>query len=388
MRVSQASADQRRGRAGRLEPGICYRLAGTGAARVAALHAARDPRRRPGAAGAGAGGLGHQRAASLPWLTPPPAASLATRALLADLGAIDASGAITAHGRAMVRLGQHPRIAHLVLKGRELGQGEVAALLTPPSWVSATSCACRPASGDADLRHRVDIALSGRRDGTLRLIQESARRLMPRDASDERPDIAMTGPLLALAYPDTSAAAGPARPAAISVGRPWCGLTRRRSDGQRGVPGRGRSRWLGAGVAAIFLAAPITAAEIEELYADRIVDEQLVQWSARDGAVLARRRRRLGALALEDKPLSQPDPEKVRAAMLEGVRQARARRPALERRPRALARAHRLPAPSCGRVGPICRMQPCWRHWRSGLAPISTVCRAGIISRASTLVRH
>jgi ATP-dependent helicase HrpB len=71
----------------------------------------------------------------------------------------------------------------------------------------------------------------------------------------------------------------------------------------------------------IFLAASVTAAEIEQLYADRIADEETVQWSPRDGAVLARRRRRLGALILEDKPLGRPDRDKLRAAMLDGVRQ-------------------------------------------------------------------
>src|SRR5258708_33743861 len=71
----------------------------------------------------------------------------------------------------------------------------------------------------------------------------------------------------------------------------------------------------------IFLAAPITAAEIEDLYADRIADEETVQWSPRDGAVLARRRRRLGALILEDKPLGRPDRDKLTAAMLHGGRQ-------------------------------------------------------------------
>ncbi|MBL0900010.1 MAG: ATP-dependent helicase HrpB, partial [Reyranella sp.] len=71
----------------------------------------------------------------------------------------------------------------------------------------------------------------------------------------------------------------------------------------------------------VFLAAPITLAEIEELHGERIVNEQIVQWSARDGAVLARQRRRLGAIALEDKPLTKPNADKVLAAMIEGVRQ-------------------------------------------------------------------
>ena len=140
--------------------------------------------------------------ATLPWLTPPPAASLATaRALLVDLGALDPSGAITPHGRAMARLGQHPRLAHLVLKGRELGQGRVAALLAA-ILSERDFLRLPPGQRDVDLRHRVDIALSGKRDGALRLIQEQARRLMPRGAGDERPDVSMTGALLALAYPD------------------------------------------------------------------------------------------------------------------------------------------------------------------------------------------
>jgi ATP-dependent helicase HrpB len=69
--------------------------------------------------------------------------------------------------------------------------------------------------------------------------------------------------------------------------------------------------------ARIFLAAPITAAEIEEMYGERMVDEEIVEWN---GSVTARRRRRLGALVLEDKPLNRPDPDKVKAAMLAGLR--------------------------------------------------------------------
>ncbi len=89
-------------------------------------------------------------AATLPWLTPPPAASLATaRALLSDLGALAADGTITPHGRAMARLGQHPRLAHLVLKGRTLGQGRVAALLAA---ILGERDFLRPATGTARRR--------------------------------------------------------------------------------------------------------------------------------------------------------------------------------------------------------------------------------------------
>lgn len=321
VRVSQASADQRRGRAGRLEPGVCYRLWPEETQRgllpftpPEILDADLAPLALELAA------WGANDAAVLPWLTPPPASSLATaRTLLTDLAAIDDNGAITPHGRAMVRLGQHPRLAHLVLKGRELGQGRVAALLAA-ILSERDFLRLPPGQRDADLRHRVDIALSGKRDGALRLILEQARRLT-QNQGRETPDVSMTGALLALAYPDRIGRRRPGtagryllsggRGAALPEGDPMANeefLVVADLDGSTQD-----SR--------IFLAAPITVAEIEELYGDRIVEEQIVQWSPRDGAVLARQRRRLGAMALEDKPLANPDAEKVRAAMVDGVRQ-------------------------------------------------------------------
>jgi ATP-dependent helicase HrpB len=324
-RVSQASADQRRGRAGRLEPGVCYRL-WTEEAQRGLL-----PFTPPGILDADLAPMALELAmwgadaATLPWLTPPPAAALATaRALLADLGALDVAGAITPHGRAMARLGQHPRLAHLVLKGRALGQGRVAALLAAILG-ERDFLRLPPGQRDADLRHRVDLALGserggGRRDGTLRLILEQTRRLMPRGTDRETPDVAMTGPLLALAYPDRVARRRPGtnryllsggRGAVLPEGDPMANeefLVVSDLDGS-------------AQDSRIFLAAPIALADIEELFADRIVGEDVVRWSERDGAVLARRRRRLGALVLEDKPLGQPDGDALRTAMVEGIRQ-------------------------------------------------------------------
>ena len=346
VRVSQASADQRRGRAGRLEPGVCFRL-WTEEAQRGLL-----PFTPPEILDADLAPLALELAlwgasdATLPWLTPPPAAALATaRALLLDLGALDELGAITPHGRAMARLGQHPRLAHLVLKGRELGQGKVAALLA--AILSERDFLRLPkGERDVDLRHRVDIALSGKRDGALRLIQESARRLMPRDARNETPDISTTGALLALAYPDR-------------IGR------RRPGTAGRYLLSGGRGAVLPEGDAManeeflvvadldgstqdsrIFLAAPITPAEIEELYADRIVSDETVRWGEREGAVLARKQRRLGALVLEDKPLARARCREAQGGDARRRAPARACSPALERRSRQMAPARGLPAPA------------------------------------------
>ena len=319
MRVSQASADQRRGRAGRLEPGACYRLWTEEAQRGLLPFTPPEILDADLAPLALELALWGARDTELPWLTTPPAAGLATaRALLVDLGAIDPSGAITPHGRAMARLGQHPRLAHLVLQGRALGQGRIAALLAA-ILSERDFLRLPPGQRDVDLRHRVDIALRGKRDGALRVILETARRLMP-ERSTERPDVSRTGALLALAYPDRI---GRRRPGAagrylLSGGR---GAVLPEGDPLAAEEFLAVADLDGTALdSRIFLAAPIAADEIEELHADRIVDEELVQWSDRDNAVLARRRRRLGALILEDKPLAHADPEKRRAAMLDGIR--------------------------------------------------------------------
>jgi ATP-dependent RNA helicase HrpB len=312
VRVSQASADQRRGRAGRLEPGICYRLWPEESQRGLLPFTPPeilDADLAPLALELAAWGVSD--AAALPWLTPPPAASFATaRALLLDLGAIDAAGAITPHGRAMVRLGQHPRLAHLVLKGRDLKQGKVAALIAA---ILGERDFLR--ERDVDLRHRVDMALNGR---APRLITESARRLTAREARDETPDASMTGALLALAYPDRIGRrrAGTANRYLLSGGR---GAVLPEGDPMSNEEFLVVADLDGAAQdARIFLAAPISAAEIEEMYDERMVDEEIVEWR---GSVVARRRRRLGALVLEDKPIDKPDPDKVRAAMLAGLSQ-------------------------------------------------------------------
>jgi ATP-dependent helicase HrpB len=131
----------------------------------------------------------------------------------------------------------------------------------------------------------------------------------------------MTGALLALAYPDRIGRrrAGTAGRYLLSGGR---GAALPEGDPMANEEFLVVADLDGAAQdARIFLAAPIGLAEIEELFAERIVDEQALQWSERDGAVLARRRRRLGALMLEDKPLAQPDPARLQSAMIDGIRQ-------------------------------------------------------------------
>lgn len=331
VRVTQASADQRRGRAGRLEPGACYRLW------TAATQRGLRPHGTPETLDADLAPLALELAAwgardvgTLPWLTPPPAAALATaQALLAELGALDDAGAITAHGRAMAGLGVHPRLTHMLLRGRDEGHGGIACLVA--ALVSERDLLrFAPGQRDPDLRHRVDLVLNDARPvagatvdrGTLAAIRQAARELRRRlDVRDEGGiDSRATGRLVALAYPDRIA-------------------RRRAGGGGRYLLSGGRGAvlpdgdplaaedWLaiadldeGGQDARVFLAAPLALADIEELFADRLAERDVLRWDAREQAVVARRLRRLGELVLQDRPLPAPDADAVRAAMLQGIR--------------------------------------------------------------------
>ena len=162
LRVSEASADQRRGRAGRTAPGVCYRLWDAGddleeSTPPEIWDADLAPLALELAAWGCPGGEG------LPWLdAPDPERLEAARALLADLGAVEAgrSGAVTPAGRAMARLGVHPRFAHLVLRARDLGCAELGCVLA--SLLSERDVLRGGTGGaGADINARLD-ALAGR----------------------------------------------------------------------------------------------------------------------------------------------------------------------------------------------------------------------------------
>ena len=341
-KVSQASAEQRRGRAGRLEPGVCYRLW------PETTHKALAPFTAPEILDADLAPLalelavwGVADANALAWLDPPPAASMAqARELLRELGALTDEGAITAHGRRMAGFGVHPRLAHMMLKGKELGLGglacEVAALLGERDIIRA-----QPGFRDADLRLRVELlrgldddgrmrgagrGLSVERGGAQQALKQARqwkRQLGERDGGGELGD---TGLLVALAYPDRI---GQRRPGGNAGG---AAAQYRLSNGrgaffQDAEPLTAQD-WLAvadldgaARESRIFLAAPVTLAELEETFAEHIRTETVVAWDGREQAVLARRRRMLFALVLKDERLANPPADVIAAAMLEGIRE-------------------------------------------------------------------
>jgi len=330
-RISRASAEQRQGRAGRVETGVCYRAWSEGAQRsLAPFSPAEIVEADLTPLALELAGWGVRDAGALRWLDPPPAAMLASaRDLLARLDALDASGRITPHGREMTRLGVHPRLAHMLLRARHKGSqalaADLAALLSERDLLRGTAGA-----RDADIRGRIE-ALRGEGESggidraALQRARRSARELLRQLGADPKAPHASggdaVGGLLALAFPDR--------------------IGRRRAGGEGRFTltnGRGahfpepqplaRQELIVAvdlddreRDARIRLAAPVSREEIDEHLAAHLVRSDSVEWNAREQAVLARRVLRLDSLVLEENALPEVPREQARTAMLEGIRQ-------------------------------------------------------------------
>ena len=334
LAASRASADQRRGRAGRQGPGVCYRLWSQAEDR------ALQPWSAPEIVAADLAPLaldlaqwGVVDAGSLAWLDPPPAAHLAqARDLLVDLGALAADGRITAHGRRMAALALHPRLAHMVLRGQALALGglacDLAALLAERDVLRAGRGA-----RDGDIRLRLQALRTGEgfdpRHGlaidraALSRARQAARewrRRLGLKAGTGDGSAAQAGLVLALAYPDRIARRRPG-------GEPRYAMANGRGAAFADHEPLAAEEWLALAEldgdrreARIFLAAPLTLGDIEEHFAELIETAEHCAWDPREGVVAAGRQVRLGQLVLEDKPLRQPDPTMLAAAMADGIR--------------------------------------------------------------------
>ena len=317
VRVSRASADQRRGRAGRTQAGVCYRLWEEAETR------ALTPFSRPEILDSDLSGFaltlaqwGARSADGLALLDPPPATAFAeARRLLHDLGALDEAGGLTVHGRRLAQMPAPPRLAHLMVRGAEQGAGrraaQIAVLLTE-----------RGLGGDSpDLGER--LARFGR-DGAprardARAMADQWARRAGASRSGDAGDVS-DGALLALAYPER-----------IAKGRGGEGvfnLATGRAVRLDPSDPLAREPWLavgelgGGGVSdRVLLAARIGLSEVDQLFADRIVEESRTEMEP-DGRVRARRLRTLGTLVLEERRLEHAPLEALRRALLAEVRRA------------------------------------------------------------------
>ena len=325
-RISRASAEQRQGRAGRLEAGVCYRLWSE------AAHRSLAPFTPPEILEADLAALalelaqwGAHEAGALRWLDPPPAALLhSARDLLARLGALDAHGRITGHGREMARLAVHPRLAHMLLCARELGAVALAADLAA---LLAERDLLRSGGRDADIRTRLDIlrgeAPLGDTDrGALAAVRAQAREFVRQlgAPASARPNAESAGALLALAFPDRIGAlrAGGEGRFTLANGRgahfsEAQSLARQPLIVAVHLDDRARD-------ARILLAAALEREALEAVMPGALERRETVEWNRREQAVVARRELRLDQLLLESHPLAEVAAERTREAMLTGLR--------------------------------------------------------------------
>ena len=344
-----SSADQRRGRAGRLAPGVAWRLW------TRFDHEHRPPFAEPEIVRADLAPLALDLAAwgvrdpgSLRWLDPPPAAAWSQAVgLLTELGALDADCAITAHGRAMAGFAAHPRLAHMILSATKLGLSatacDLAALVEEagsigggPSQIDVRLDLQRLRSGAGSgfggavdrVRREADrLRRQGGKENAAPNRPERGAVKHPGTASTDsraaaggdRRDPEAAGLLLALAYPDR---------VAQRIGEGRFRLANGRNadldprDPLSASPFLAIAELGGTGLTArIFRAAPVTREDLESVLPGRIATLDEVRWNQAAERVEAVRETRIGAVVLRSAPLKTPDPEAVADTLLAAIRE-------------------------------------------------------------------
>lgn len=334
VRISRASATQRAGRAGRLQPGACYRLWSQAQHEQLPAYSAAEILQ------ADLAGLALQLARwgvevhELVWLDPPPVAAYAqARDLLQRLGALDERGVLTAHGQAMAELPAHPRIAHLLLRGQALGLGELAcdlaALLGERDILRGGQC-----GAGADLHSRLALlsgesrAARGAQGGVQRArqlakqFQGYLRRVPVSEPVGDPEHGRWLGALLAFAYPDR-----------IARQRREGGAEYRLANGRAAQFGETdalmKHGWLvvadlgsrqGQREERIYLAAELEPGLFESVLAEQVSSQDLLEWDEREGVLRAERQRKVGDLVLSSEALPGLDAEARTTALLGLVR--------------------------------------------------------------------
>ncbi len=326
VRISADMAVQRAGRAGRTREGVCHRLYSR--ATFKSLPQFRVPEILEGdltacmleAAGAGVGDFG-----AMEWLTPPPARSVAdAAALLRTLGAVSQNGKLTPHGRDMLSLPCHPRIAHMLLTAKEKGLGalgcDTAALLEEKDPLAASEAGC-------DFTLRLSALRSERNSGKqvsgiMGRIQQIAgqyKRIIHTEPDGRNSDPEDAGYLLAMAFPERVAHQSGCAAGEYLLARngekvwmdiqdplsaePWI-VCADLSAGGPGATGR------------IFLACAVNPADLGALEST----SEKIGWNHQEGRVTARRETRIGALVTRTTALPNVPHEKTVEAVCEAVR--------------------------------------------------------------------
>lgn len=323
LRITRDRADQRRGRAGRLCPGVCYRLWDDVTDQQIAPEALPEIYDADLAATVlQSAEWGTSARDGLPWLTPPPdAAWRQATALLQELGALRAgtagrAPAITPRGRAMAKLPVHPRLAQMIFEAARSGCAQRACLLAAALTEAASDAATRR---ETDARRLLDRLEHAARDGFSQRVLELARRWGQTYPAQDAQQLS-EGLLLAWAFPDR-----------IARRRDSAGhylLRNGRGATLDTAEGLAQSEWLVAAElhddtadARIRLAAPLTREEVDGAFGADYESRATTSWDKRSEAVQAVNRVCLGSIVIREGGQATPNPADVLAALFDGIRQ-------------------------------------------------------------------
>lgn len=320
VRISKDSADQRAGRAGRLVPGVCYRMW------TKATHDQLASHRSPEILETDLADLvldlaqwGVNDPYQLCWMTPPPKASVAQACeLLHQLDALE-DGKITAIGKELHRLPCHPRIAHMLVMAKQIGLMELATDL------AAVLDERDPLAKEAgiDINIRIEALRKQRDDKRLNKkflkiekIAESYRKIIGCGIRNSSVDPYQTGLLLVYAYPERIACARPGNNAQFQLSNGSLAMAGHQDD-------LAHEPWLAVahlnareGMGSIFLASPLNPRDLAPLVKKR----EIISWDSRKGGVVAATELRIGSIVLQSKPIDRPSESQIQKAISEAVK--------------------------------------------------------------------
>jgi ATP-dependent helicase HrpB len=321
VQISRDSADQRAGRAGRLSPGLCYRMW------TKTSHFRRASHRIPEILETDLASLalemiawGVKDTAELTWVTPPPPGNLAgAYELLIQLGAIE-NGKITRHGKLIHSLPCHPRIAHMLILAKDENllplATDIAALLEERDPLASRE-------NGIDINHRIEALRRFRRDNAgalqFRQIEKLAgyyRKIFKTNISNDMVNVYETGLLIAFAYPERIACARPGNNAQFQLSNGRLAMAHHSDD-------LAHEPWLAVaqldardGIGKIHLASPLNPRDLAPLIKSR----QVIKWETKAGGMVAATELSIGNILLKQKPLQNPDEELMLSAVVKAIR--------------------------------------------------------------------
>jgi len=320
VHISIDSADQRAGRAGRLSPGHCYRMWSKTSQQRMAEH------RSPEIMEADLASLvldmaqwGIVDVQQLTWLTPPPKGPSAQASdLLHELEALE-GGRITEHGRRMLRLPCHPRIAHMLLMAEENDQlalgCDIAALLEERDPLGREAGIDLNTRIEALRRHRRENR-DGKKLKRIEKIAAQYRRLFDAEAENDSIDPYETGVLLTHAYPERIACARPGNNAQFQLSNGRYAMAGHRED-------LAHEPWLAVahvdardGMGKIFMASPLNPRDL----APMVKEKEVITWDTDEGGLIASKNLCIGNIILKSTPLPDPDESHLIEAISQAIK--------------------------------------------------------------------